>query len=98
MVVVAQFALADDTTRTTTQSGSSLTITGDMCANWTKGGGASVGKPNPGKRESSSSSMDASTEAACAAAASSSGGASSSSQSGSQSVVKSKTKSNQSND
>ena len=100
LAVVAQIALADDTARTTTQSGSSLTVTGDMCAGWTKGGGASVGKPSPGKsdRSGSSSSMDASMEAACAAAASASSGTSSSSASGPQSVVKTKTKSNQSND
>ncbi len=100
LVVVAQFALADDTTRTTTQSGTSMTVTGNMCAGWTKGGGASVGKPNNGRTGSaSSSSMDASTEAACAAAASSSAsGSSSSSSSGDQGVVKTKTKSNQSND
>jgi len=99
LAVVAQFALADDTTRTTTQSGSSMTITGDACAGWTKGGGASVGKPNNGRAEStSSSSMDASTQAACAAAASGSSGTSSSSSSSAQGVVKTKTKSNQSND
>lgn len=98
LVVVAQIALADDAARTTTQSGSAMTITGNMCAGWTKGGGASVGKPNPGKsdRSASSSSMDASTEAACAAAAG--GGTSSSSSSSDQGVVKTKTKSNQSND
>jgi hypothetical protein len=98
LVVVAQIALADDTARTTTQSGSSMTITGDPCAGWTKGGGASVGKPNNGRAgASASASMDASTEAACAAAASG-GGASSSSSSSAQGVVKTKTKSNQSND
>jgi hypothetical protein len=94
LVVVAQIALADDTARTSTQSGSSMTITGDACAGWTKGGGAAVGKTSA----SSSSSMDASTSAACAAAASSNSSASSSSGTSPQAILKTKTKSNQSND
>ena len=72
LVVVAHFAFADDTARTTTQSGTSMTITGDMCAGWTKGGGAAVGKQASGTGGSASSSMDASTSAACEAMASSS--------------------------
>ncbi len=92
LAVVAQFALADDTTRTTTQSGTSMTVTGDMCAGWTKGGGAAVGKTSA----SASSSMDASTSAACEAAASSS--SSTSAQPANRPDQKIKTKSNIKND
>ncbi len=97
LVVVAHLAFADDTTRTTTQSGTSMTVTGDMCAGWTKGGGASVGKANNGRTaDASSSSMDASTSAACEAAASSS--SSSSPGTANRPDQKIKTKSNIKND
>lgn len=97
LVVVAQFALADDTSRTPTQSGTAMTVTGDMCAGWTKGGGASVGKPNNGRTaDAASSSMDTSTSAACEAAASSS--SSSSAQPANRPDQKIKTKSNIKND
>lgn len=86
LVVAAQFAFAQDSARNTNAPGaadSAMTVTGtDMCAGWTKGGGASVGKPNPGRTaaDSSSSSMDASTAAACEAAASSSSSSASAAQ------------------
>ena len=81
LVVAAQFAFAQDNAKNTNAPGaadSAMTVTGtDACAGWTKGGGASVGKPNPGRTAAdSSSSMDASTAAACEAAASSSSSAS----------------------
>ena len=56
---------------TTAQTSSSAAP--DACAGWTKGGGASVGKANPGRAAaSSSSSADSSTDATCAATSSSS--------------------------
>ncbi len=84
LVVAAQLAFAQDNSRNSNTPGaadSAMTITGDTCAGWTKGGGAAVGKPSPGRTAASSSSMDASTEAACAAADASSSSAAAAGQS-----------------
>ncbi len=60
LVMTAQFAIAKDTApKTATQSGTAMTMTGDMC----------MGKTSA---SASSSSMDASAMAACSASASSS--------------------------
>ena len=83
LVMTAQFAIAKDTVpKTATQSGTAMTMTGDMC----------TGKTSA---SASSSSMDASAMAACSASASASSSSSVPTPNGDQKI---KTKSNIKND
>ncbi len=79
LVVVAHLAFAYEDPKGTGAAASSSASVPDPCSSWTKGGGASVGKANPGKMSadpsSSSSASAGDAPAACTASSSSSSSA-----------------------